>query len=72
MIVMGVNCNTKKSLQVGDVRLTIRKTGWGDEHAIRWYDKGKFNEEKTAFEDGMGAAIETRCDMVRRLEARME
>lgn len=67
-----IDCNTKKSINVGDVRLTLRKTGMGDEVSIRYYKEGIFSEAKTGYEDGMESAMETRCAMVRRLEKKQK
>lgn len=50
-----------------NVKLILKKDPATQEFAVKWYEDGKYNEDKTYYTDDKQDAIDTMDDMIKRV-----
>ena len=55
-----------ESVTKGNIKLVLKKDPATQEFAVRWYEDGKYNEDKAYYTDDKQDAIDTMDDMITR------
>lgn len=56
-----------ESVTKDNVKLVLKKDPATQEFAVRWYEDGKYDEDKTYYTDDQQDAIVTMNDMIKRV-----